>query len=177
MVEGLCIEVVPGKWLSQADAGEILSMCNRAYEEDLAALFDTFSEPIHVLAYFEDRLVGHAMWVTRWLQPGKHKPLRSAYVEMVATEPEFQRRGIATKVMERVAEAMVGYELGGLCPAEPGVYSRLGWEFWRGPLFIRTENGYSPTPDERVMVLRLPESPPFDLDDSLSAEWRPGEVW
>ena len=35
-----------------------------------------------------------------------------------------------------------------------------------------------PTPDETVMILRLPRTPPdLDLDAPLSAEWRRGELW
>ena len=33
------------------------------------------------------------------------------------------------------------------------------------------------TPDDRVMVKLLPETPPLNLDDPLSAEWRAGELW
>jgi aminoglycoside 2'-N-acetyltransferase I len=33
------------------------------------------------------------------------------------------------------------------------------------------------TPDEQVMVLRLPRTPLLDLDAALTAEWRPGELW
>lgn len=111
------------------------------------------------------------------MQPGEGRPLRTAYVEMVATAPEYRRRGFATAVMKRLAKSIVDYELGALCPAEPDLYARLGWVFWRGPLFIRTSKGLLPTPDERVMILRLPKTPPLDLDAPLSAEWRPGELW
>jgi aminoglycoside 2'-N-acetyltransferase I len=107
--------------------------------------------------------------VTRWLQPGDGPRLRTAYVEMVATEPGFQRRGFATAVHD--------FDLGGLCPAAPGLYARLGWVFWRGPLSIRTPEGLAPTPEERIMILRLPKTPALDLDLPLSAEWRQGEVW
>jgi hypothetical protein len=35
-----------------------------------------------------------------------------------------------------------------------------------------------PTPDEQVMVLRLPRTPAgLSLDAPLSAEWREGEFW
>jgi hypothetical protein len=33
------------------------------------------------------------------------------------------------------------------------------------------------TPDERVMILSLPQTPSLDLDLPLSVEWREGEVW
>lgn len=72
---------------------------------------------------------------------------------------------------------MTGYELAALSPATEGLYTRLGWRFWRGPLSIRTEAGPVPTPDERIMILRLVHTPPVDDTAPLSAEWRPGEVW
>ena len=103
--------------------------------------------------------------------------MRTAYVEIVATEPEFQRCGFASAVMRRLADAISDFDLGGLCPAEPELYAKLGWVFWRGPLFIREEKMLMPTPDERVMVLRLQNRIALDLDLPLSAEWREGEVW
>jgi aminoglycoside 2'-N-acetyltransferase I len=152
-------------------------LCNRAYEEDLISLFNTFTDSTHVLGYLEETLVSHAMWVTRWLQPGDGPTLRTAYVEMVATEPNLQRRGFASAIMKRLGETISDFELGGLCPAEPELYAKLGWIFWRGPLFIRTPGGLMPTPDEKVMILRLSKTPALDLSLPLSAEWREGEVW
>ena len=95
----------------------------------------------------------------------------------MATEPEHQRRGFAAEVMKRLGEAITDFELGALCPAEASLYARLVWKFWRGPLYIRTSGKLLPTPDERVMVFRLPKTPHLNLDTSLSAEWRPGELW
>jgi hypothetical protein len=34
-----------------------------------------------------------------------------------------------------------------------------------------------PTPEERVMILRLPGTPVLDDTQTLSVEWRPGEAW
>ena len=62
-------------------------------------------------------------------------------------------------------------------PSFAVTYARLGWEFWRGPLFIRRADRLIPTPDEDVMILRLPKTPPLDLEAPLSAEWREGELW
>jgi aminoglycoside 2'-N-acetyltransferase I len=122
-------------------------------------------------------MVSHAMWVTRWLQPGNQPPLRTAYVEMVATDPPFQGRGFASAVMRRLATAIDDFELGGLCPAEPMLYTKLGWVFWQGPLFIRTQEGLVSTPEENIMILRLPKTPLLDLTLPLSGEWREGELW
>jgi len=173
----LILEVIRDIHLSDEQLSAIHTLCNRAYEEDLTSLFKTFADSTHVLGYLEETLVSHAMWVTRWLQPGDGPTLRTAYVEMVATEPNFQRHGFASAVMKRLAGAICDFELGGLCPAEPELYAKLGWVFWRGPLFIRTSGKLIPTPDEKVMILRLPKTPTLDLSLPLSAEWREGEVW
>jgi aminoglycoside 2'-N-acetyltransferase I len=175
--DSLRIEIVQADRLAPDLLASIHDLCNRAYEEDLEYLFSTFKDASHVLGFLDTRLVSHAMWVTRWLQPGDGPLLRTAYVEMVATEPGFERRGFATAVMQRLASAIADFELGGLCPAEPALYAKLGWVFWRGPLSIRTPDGLVPTTEERVMILRLPKTPALDLDLPLSGEWREGEVW
>jgi aminoglycoside 2'-N-acetyltransferase I len=79
--------------------------------------------------------------------------------------------------MRHLAEQILDFDLGGLSPSDPGFYARMGWESWRGPLAIRSAEGLLATPGEDVMILRLPRTPPLDLDSSLSAEWRSGELW
>ncbi len=170
-------------------SAEIRLLCRRAYGEDLTALFDAYTADFHLTARLNDTLVSHAMTVTRWLQAGDGPLLRTAYVELVATEPKFQGRGFATAVMERLGRdiATASYDLGALCPADTRLYQRLGWEYWQGPLFIRPPSATEPptapaellpTPEERVMILRLPNTPPLDLTLPLSAEWRAGgELW
>ena len=81
------------------------------------------------------------------------------------------------RLMRRLASAIQEFPLGGLCPAEPPLYERLGWVFWQGPLFIRTDNGLLSTPDDKIMILSLPQTPALDLTLPLSAEWREGELW
>jgi Predicted acetyltransferase involved in intracellular survival and related acetyltransferases len=131
-----------------------------------------------VLGRFDGHLVSHALWVTRYLQAGHGPLLRTAYVEAVATDPDYQRRGFATAVMQRLAAEVKDFELAALSPSDPAFYARLGWQLWRGPLFIRTEDGLLASPDEeQVMILRLPRTPLLDLDMPLSAEWRQGELW
>ena len=180
MDENLTIEILHDNQLTSEQLAEIHALCYRAYavyDVDLEPLFHTFTDVTHVIGWWGSAIVSHAMWVTRWLQPGNQPLLRTAYVEMVATEPEFQGRGFATAVMRRLASAIHDFELGGLSPAEPLLYTKLGWVFWRGPLFIRTQDGSIPTPDGSLMILRLPKTPPLDLSLSLSAEWREGELW
>ena len=174
----LLLEVVSSQSLSDADRSAIISLCNRAYEEDLEPLFNTFGVARHVLGYYAGALVSHAMWVTRWLQVGADPVMRTAYVEMVATEKAYRTRGFATAAMKRVASEIQDFDLGALSPFSVAYYERLGWELWRGPLSIRTDEGLMRTPrDGDVMILRLPRTPTLDLNAPLSAEWREGELW
>ena len=174
----LTIDVIESKTLRASTLQEVIDLCTEAYAEDFSRAFELLGPGVHVIGHLGGRIVSHAMWVDRSLHPGTGAPLRTAYVEAVATRPAFQRRGFGTEVMKRLANEIRDYDLGALSPSDERFYARLGWEAWRGPLFIRSETGLEPTPDERVMILRLEKTPPdLDLDSSLSAEWRPGELW
>ena len=169
--------VVPGGDLTPAEREAIIELCSRAFEEDYRPLLAQMQDPVHVLAYHGGALASHALWITRLLQQGDGPLLRCAYVEGMATEPAWQRRGLGSAVMRRLAAEIGGYDLGALCTGSPGYYARLGWELWRGPLYARTATGLEPCDEEGVMILRTRHTPPLDLDGPLSVEWRPLEVW
>lgn len=164
--------------LSGRERAAIVELCLTAYGDIFGDYLDQLAEPTHVLLFRDDRLVSHGCWVTRWLQPGPMPPLRTAYIEAVATLPAEAGRGHATAVMRRILGSVEHYDLAALSPAIDGFYERLGWERWRGPLFIRKEGAVLPADeDEGCMIHRLPATPSLNLDGPLSIEWRPGEVW
>ena len=181
------LQVIEAGLLNEADREEIVRLCNEAYGEDVSRLFAAYTADIHALARVGRALVGHGMIVTRWLQAGDGPLLRTAYVELVATAEGYRNLGIGAGIMGLLAERadVNGYDLAALCPADTGLYGHLAWEYWQGPLFIRPEKkpttdraALISTPEERVMILRLPGTPPLDLTESLSAEWRDGgELW
>lgn len=172
------IKVVHSQLLSETLRKEIVALCNRAYGEDLETLLETFAGATHVLGYHHDLLISHALWVTRYLQAGANPVMRTAYVEAVATEADFRQRGFASSIMKHLVGEIQDYELAALSPFSVEYYARLGWERWRGPLFIRTKESLVPSTEaEEVMIFRLPKTPPLDLNASLSAEWREGELW
>ena len=173
----LSFQLSPVGTLSPSTWQEIVDLCSLAYEEDFRLAFQNVPNTTHIIPRFDGQMVSHACWITRWLQPAGHRPLRTAFVEAVATAPGQQRLGFASAVMARVAEAIKYFDLGGLSTGRPKFYKRLGWEEWRGPLRIRTQSGLLSTPTDQAMVLRLPLTPQLDLDASMSAEWRPGELW
>lgn len=152
-------------------------LCADAYGADMSPYLTDIGPGDHLLGLLGDELVSHLMWVTRSLQPGTGPPLRTAYVELVATAPAMLRRGFATALLERFPSLVTDYQLAALSPATDGLYARRGWQYWRGPLSARRNGQAFPTPDERVMILPLPKTPALDVDLPLSVEWRPGEVW
>lgn len=176
--KGLDITVVHARELEPAIRTTVIDLCNRAYAEDLSAVFESFQDGTHVLGAIDGKLITHAMWVNRWLQIADGPLLRTAYVELVATDPTFRRRGYATAVMLRLQQEIQDYDIGGLSPFSVAYYARLGWEQWQGQLFVRKEEERIRTPDEEeVMIFRLPKTPNLDLYAPLSVEWREGEVW
>lgn len=88
-----------------------------------------------------------------------------------------ERQGYASALLTHFVPLVGAYELAALCPATEHLYARLGWRIWRGPLSARKDGEVVATPDERVMILPLPQTASLDLDLPLSVEWRDGEVW
>jgi aminoglycoside 2'-N-acetyltransferase I len=176
MTSALRIEIIARKDLTAHQHAEISALCSRAYGEDFSSILPLFDQPTHILAYTNGDLVSHALWITRTLDYNATR-LQSAYVEAVATEPAQQGRGYASALLRRLASAIATYDIGALSPSDPAFYSRLGWEVWRGPLYVATKAGNYPTPDEAVMILRLPRTPPLDLYGKLTAPWRAGDIW
>ncbi len=172
------IQVIQSSLISETLKKEIVSLCNRAYKEDMEPLLETFVDASHILGYFDGVLVSHALWVTRYLQAGTDPIMRAAYVEVVATDSNYRNRGFASSVMKYLIGEIQDYDLAALSPFSVEYYAQLGWELWQGPLFIRTNDKLLPSPDdEEVMIFRLPKTPTLDLNASLSAEWREGELW
>lgn len=172
--------VVRTEELSPAMRSAIVHLCVAAHEEpDFENLFAYLpGDGLHVLAVAAGQLLGHAVVTTRWLQPGTHPLLRTAYVDAVATSPRHQGRGVGSAVMGCVAATVTDYEIACLETGRPGFYERLGWVEWRGPLGGRSGDGLVPTPDQRgVMVLRLPRTPPLDVDDLLTIEATRLRIW
>lgn len=173
----LVIHQLPSTAFSRDIEANVRGVCDAAYGAETRRYFEQLGNGEHLLGFLGETLVSHLMWVTRWLVPASREPLRTAYVEMVATEPLLQRRGYASNLLHDLPPHLADYDLAALCPATEGLYARLGWRFWRGPLSTRRNGVLEPTPNERVMLLPLPRTPPLDWDSGLSIEWRPGEVW
>lgn len=166
------------KDINEAERSAIIRLCSEAHQTDFGPLF-SFLPPdgLHILAYDDERLVSHAVVTTRWLQPDTLPLLKTAYVDAVATAPAYQGQGIGSSVMRHLASVIQDYELACLETERVSFYAQLGWEQWRGPLGGRKGTELMPTPDQKgIMILRLVQTPPLDLDGSLTVEFD-GRIW
>jgi len=157
----------------------IIQVCIAAHrEDDFSHLFSYIpSGGLHFLACQEQTLVGHAVVTTRWLQHNDQPILRTAYVDAVATLPEYQNHGVGSTLMQRLASEIDEYEIACLETERASFYSRLGWQAWRGTLAGRKESELIPTPNQTgIMILTTPKTPPLDLDGSLTIEYD-GRFW
>jgi aminoglycoside 2'-N-acetyltransferase I len=162
----------------------ITTVCERAFDEPFARVWDRVGPGIHVVAEVDGRVVAHAMVVDRRLYLGHETDLAldAGYVENVATDPAVQGRGHGALVMREI-NRIVGdeYVLGALATGSHGFYEKLGWETWRGPTYVRMADGQrvrSADEDGAVMVLRTPRTPSdVDVRGSIAVDWRPDEPW
>jgi aminoglycoside 2'-N-acetyltransferase I len=133
----------------------------------------------HFLLDLDGELVSHASVVERELHVAD-RPLRTGYVEAVATMPERQGLGLGSLVMTDVGvHIRERFELGALGTGRHAFYERLGWRTWAGPSAVRTDRGTRRTPHEDgfILVLLTPTTPELDFGAQLSCDWRPGDVW
>lgn len=170
--------------LTRAEIVHIRALLEAAFAGDPEDAFREFdwehaTGGTHLLVEVEGEIVGHASVVERELRVAG-RPIRTGYVEAVATAPAHQRTGLGSRLMEAV-NAMVreDFELGALGTGVHAFYERMGWRTWRGPSSVRTPDGEVPTPDEdgHIMVLATPSTPPLDDTAPISCEARVGEPW
>jgi aminoglycoside 2'-N-acetyltransferase I len=169
--------------LAPGEIGALRQMMDAAWERQDGAFADSDWEHalggVHVLVEDAGEILSHGSVVERTLEIDG-APVRTGYVEAVATWPRHQGRGHASLVMQEIGEIVrADYPLGALSTPVPGFYERLGWERWLGPTGVRTQTGTEPTPDGDggIMILRTPTSPPLDVTATISCEWRDGDVW
>jgi aminoglycoside 2'-N-acetyltransferase I len=135
---------------------------------------------MHWVAEVDGTIVSHASVVERRLEAGD-VGLRTGYLEAVATQPAFERRGFGSMVVRAAAAYLrPRFQIGALSTSEPGFYTRLGWEAWSGPTWVRTRAGElqrTEDDDGGIFILRTPTTPRLTLTAPLVCDWRSGDVW
>lgn len=178
------LRVLPSEEIEPDLFAELTSLCEAAFEEPFAAVWERIGPGIHVIASEGGRVTGHAMIIDRRIYLG-HEPdqaLDVGYVENVATWPELKGRGHGTAVMREINRLIAeDYALGALATGSNGFYARLGWETWHGPTYVRMLDGQrvrSADEDGDVMILRTRRTPAdLDLSGPIAVDWRAEEPW
>ena len=178
------IRTLPTAELSDADTAAIQALLTAAFERDEHGGFtwDDWLHAIggtHLVLDVDGAVAGHASVVERALEISG-RPVRAGYVEAVAILPSLQRQGHGSLLMRAANEIVKKeFELGALGTGSQPFYERLGWQIWQGPTGVRIGGSVQPTPDEDgyILVLPTPASPPFELTEPISCEWRAGDAW
>jgi aminoglycoside 2'-N-acetyltransferase I len=132
----------------------------------------------HFILHEDGLIVSHAAVVERTLEFAG-TPMRTGYVEAVATLPERQGEGHATRVMAEV-NAFIDreYEVGALGAAAPEFYARIGWAPWPALTAARTADGVRMTPEEDGHIFVRPvEAAAVAKEALLVCAGRPGDPW
>jgi aminoglycoside 2'-N-acetyltransferase I len=179
----IAIRTVTTAALSDADTAAIQAVLTAAFERDQHGGFtwDDWLHAIggtHVVIEANGVIVGHASVVERMLEIAG-RPVRTGYVEAVAITPSLQRNGLGSLLMRAVNLHLHAFDLGALGTGTQPFYQQLGWLIWQGPTGVRVDGAFQQTPDEDgyILVLPTPTSPPFDLTERISCDWRPGDAW
>ncbi|MFC0349787.1 GNAT family N-acetyltransferase [Undibacterium danionis] len=173
------IQILHHQELSASLKTAILELCCDAYEEDFTPYLAELGNAMHVLGFEDDELRAHAAWVERELRLGKDRvAMKCAYIEAVAVPIEHQSRGLGSQIMQALPAHLSDFEIAALSPSEPDFYARSGWEMWQGKLAYLKGRKRIATPDEKVMIYRLPHAPTtLSLYQDLETDWRPCDVW
>jgi aminoglycoside 2'-N-acetyltransferase I len=168
--------------LNAAERAPIRVLLDEAFEGDFAD--DDWEHAlggVHVLAWDDGELVGHASVVQRRLT---HRGLgiRTGYVEAVAVRADRRGRGLGSALMAEVEDVVCrAYDLGALSAGGRArrLYQRRGWTPWAGETWVLSPEGPLRTEDEDggVYVLSTPTSPELVLSQAIACDWRPGDVW
>jgi aminoglycoside 2'-N-acetyltransferase I len=136
---------------------------------------------VHVLARDAGRLVGHASAVPRRLRFGDQPWRTVGYVEAVAVDPAYQRRGLGRQVMQALqAEIAARWPVAMLSTGRATeFYKRLGWDAWQGRSYTRTAADAVIADGEHggLMILRVDPDVVPDLSVDVTCEDRPGDAW
>lgn len=181
---GLRVTTAQSEELEPSRTAELVAVCETAFGEPFAAVWDRVGPGLHVMGELDGRVVSHAMIVDRRLYFGHEADLAVdvGYVEHVATLPAVQGNGYGAATMRRIGEIIgEAYALGALSTSRNAFYEHLGWETWRGPTAVRMPDGerlLSPSRDGQVMILRTAQTPAdLRLDALAAVDWRTGDSW
>ncbi len=134
---------------------------------------------MHALISHHGALIGHAAVVARHLLY-RDSALRCGYVEGVAVREDWRGQGLASALMDAVEQVVRGaYQIGALSSSKAGrqMYGSRGWLPWLGPTSVLAPSGVRRTPDDDGSIFVLPVTVEVDTGETITCDWRDGDVW
>lgn len=135
---------------------------------------------VHVVAWDDGRLIGHASAIPRSIRFGDQPWHTVGYVEAVAVDPGRQGEGVGRLVMERLQGEIAGrWTLALLSTGRAtGFYEALGWKRWLGLSYTQTPAGAVPDGEHGgLMVFSGDPSLVVDPTAAVTCQDRPGDAW
>jgi len=178
MDAGFTLKVKKNRYLTEEDIEDVINLCSNAFNEDFRPYMKDFVGGTHILGYCEDVLVSHVLWLNRWVRIENQLLLKTSFVDAMAVDEKYRKRGFASSMMTRLVGEITKYDIVVLTTNSPDYYKRLGWKEWKRPVnFRRVDGRITSLKDSTLMVLSLPKTPPLDVHLPLTVVWREGEGW
>jgi aminoglycoside 2'-N-acetyltransferase I len=175
----LLIETIRTYSISDSLRKEVLDLCNTAFGQPFDILFSLLPpDGTHLLGREDGRLVAHLVITDRAMRFGENAWMRAAYIDAVATHPDFQKRGFAGDLLSLASDlCRERYDLQALSTNAPDLYTRHAFLKWSGKMLIEGEFGEGTTETEEqgtLMVLFSHRSKITDFTLPVTSNWRPG---
>ncbi len=169
----LDIAVKKNKDLTEQELEDIVTLCSHAFNENFRPYMKSFINATHILGYYNGALVSHVLWLNRWTRAGDSPIMKTAFVDAVAVDGKYRKRGFASSMIARLTSEITAYNVSALTTGSPEFYERLGWQAWQGPVYFQREDGeITELNDSKLMVLFLPRTLALELNEPLTIEWR-----
>ena len=167
------IKVKKNQDLTGQELEDIITLCSKAFNEDFHPYMKDFIGGTHILGYYEDTLVSHALWLDRWVRIENKPLLETAFLDAVAVDEKNRKRGFGSSILTRLAGEITDYDIAALTTGSPDFYKRLGWKAWMGPVYFQRVNGHTTSlNNSTLMILTLPKTTDLYLNTPLTVEWR-----
>lgn len=186
--------------LTEKEREDIIDIGSKAHNKDISDLWSYIVDgdeqskfiSISIICYNNKCLVSHAIIGERLIFYDNNKnlnnnfsnfmKLRSAYVDAVFTNPIFQHKGYAKRLMKKVVEVMYDYnfDLGALETDYIKLYEYVGFENWKGNLYgIDFSNNIIETPEAKghVMIYKFNKSNFLDINNNLLILNQSSRIW
>jgi len=177
-------KIIAAQDLNNQQRQQIAELCFSAFDEDPWSQYTFMQTAVHLLGILGGNIVSHALWTDRVFTINGSFNVKTAYIEYVTTDYKMRGKGFASQLLRHLVDTLTSLEYGlaALQPEDEAFYKKLGWISWWGDLYIKQDTSTYLTDDYDIMLYPLSIHMKDLLshrseDDSISAEWREGEVW